>query len=485
MRHLWTEEETAHLRELVSQRSLSRKEIAATLGIDEQRVRARMSWLGLYKNRWTPEEDAKLVAIARDDTHKLSTKEIAAMFGRSEASVKHRATRLGCDQLGRRRVVRYDDESVIAVLRFNTEGKTVKEIAALLPDVGAGSIPQIIRRNGAKTNDPTAYTEEEIEWLRANYATLGSRACGERLNATSPAMARLARKHGIPKGKRQPLPPTVYDEEAICKAYETKTIAEIVRLFRVTGTTVTTILKSHGITVQPYSRFRECQESIVRDYQAGDIPTEEIGKRHGLSGDVVREGLRTLGLYDPTRSGRFANRRSPHECWVAKHGEEEANRRTRERNAKTSQKLQGEGNPMYGKPSPQGAGNGWKGWYRGHYFRSLREAMFMVEMDARGVTWLPGEKGICIPYRFNGSDRTYRPDFIVRNVMYELKPIRLHQTPAVTAKRLAAETYCAAHGMEYHLTDWVIDKGVIKAALDRGDIRFDRDYLERFRAYVG
>jgi hypothetical protein len=34
---------------------------------------------------------------------------------------------------------------------------------------------------------------------------------------------------------------------------------------------------------------------------------------------------------------------------------------------------------MYGKPSPQGSGNGWSGWYKGKYFRSIMELSFIVE----------------------------------------------------------------------------------------------------------
>lgn len=110
--------------------------------------------------------------------------------------------------------------------------------------------------------------------------------------------------------------------------------------------------------------------------------------------------------------------------------------------------------------------------------------MFMIKMDEEGVSWRPGEKGHSIPYRFMDRDRTYRPDFIVGNVMYELKPTRLHDTPSVTAKRIAAEAFCLVRDMEYRLIDIEIDEDVLKAALDKGDIRFERDYERKFRAYV-
>jgi hypothetical protein len=40
----------------------------------------------------------------------------------------------------------------------------------------------------------------------------------------------------------------------------------------------------------------------------------------------------------------------------------------------------GSKNKMYGKPSPQGSGNGWSGWYKGWYFRSLIELSYMVNV---------------------------------------------------------------------------------------------------------
>ena len=48
---------------------------------------------------------------------------------------------------------------------------------------------------------------------------------------------------------------------------------------------------------------------------------------------------------------------------------------------KISNASKGKNNPMYGKPSPQGSGNGWSGWYKGIYFRSLLYSSFMSSID--------------------------------------------------------------------------------------------------------
>jgi hypothetical protein len=134
---------------------------------------------------------------------------------------------------------------------------------------------------------------------------------------------------------------------------------------------------------------------------------------------------------------------------------------------------------MYDKPTPQGAGNGWKGWYKEHYFRSLRELMFMIQADDKGVIWVSAES-IRIPYLWNGNQRTYRPDFRVENRLIEIKPKRLHTSPLVSAKQEAAKLFCATHGLIYELIDMSIDSGKIYDSYVKNLIRFSHDYEQRF-----
>jgi hypothetical protein len=50
---------------------------------------------------------------------------------------------------------------------------------------------------------------------------------------------------------------------------------------------------------------------------------------------------------------------------------------------KMSDSISGEKNFWFGKPSPVGSGNGWSGWYKGWYFRSLLELSFMIKVIER------------------------------------------------------------------------------------------------------
>lgn len=118
-------------------------------------------------------------------------------------------------------------------------------------------------------------------------------------------------------------------------------------------------------------------------------------------------------------------------------------------------KFAGENNPMYGKPSPNGSGNGWSGWYLNTFFRSLIELSYMVEfLSATGCIWETAETSkFKIEYiDWEGKTRNYFPDYFVNNkYLVEIKPEKLWSTPKIKAKKEAAEKWCLERGYEYVL----------------------------------
>src|SRR5690606_32422416 len=58
---------------------------------------------------------------------------------------------------------------------------------------------------------------------------------------------------------------------------------------------------------------------------------------------------------------------SVYEIWIKKYGLEVANKKWEEFKRKQSENNSGKNNPMFGKPAPKKSGNGWKGWYHGHF----------------------------------------------------------------------------------------------------------------------
>ncbi len=147
--------------------------------------------------------------------------------------------------------------------------------------------------------------------------------------------------------------------------------------------------------------------------------------------------------------------------------------------------LSGKNNPMYGKPSPIGSGNGWQGWYKQWRFRSLLELSFVVNiMERFNFKWKSAES---IDYRisyidYDGKDRTYVADFIVEDTwLVEVKPIAFHNSTLVKIKKDAADNFCKSNGLIYKIIDpGTISTEKIIKLYKTGLIKFDIKYTNMF-----
>lgn len=176
---------------------------------------------------------------------------------------------------------------------------------------------------------------------------------------------------------------------------------------------------------------------------------------------------------------------SVYNLWIKKYGEEKANELKEERCKKMSIKSSGKNNPMYGKPSPTGSGNGWSGWYKEWYFRSLRELSYMItEIEKKKLNWENGEqKKYQISYTdWKGKKRNYFPDFIVdKKYMIECKPIRLQTSVSVLSKQNEAKKFCKKHNLEYILLEpKILSMYEIKELYISKQIKFLPRYEEIF-----
>lgn len=154
--------------------------------------------------------------------------------------------------------------------------------------------------------------------------------------------------------------------------------------------------------------------------------------------------------------------------------------------AKLSKRMSGKNNPMYGKPAPQGSGNGWSGWYDGWYFRSLHELSYMIKVIKKdNLKWESAEKKeLKIKYIDPlGHDRTYVADFIINNnIMIECKPKRLWKTPLVLAKKKAAQKFCNKINLKYRLVETqILTNQEIMELYNSGQIKWLPRYEEKFK----
>lgn len=181
-----------------------------------------------------------------------------------------------------------------------------------------------------------------------------------------------------------------------------------------------------------------------------------------------------------------SNKKSFYECWVKKYGVEEAEKRLLEFRKKQSENSSGKNNPMFGKPSPQGSGNGWSGWYNGWYFRSLRELSFMINViEISNLNWKTTEtKEFSISYiDYDGRERNYFPDFLIEDTyIIECKPEKLMQTNINKRKAQAAKRFCLENGYEYIIVEPIIlNNEKILELYTSGKLRFVDRYEKKFQ----
>ena len=181
--------------------------------------------------------------------------------------------------------------------------------------------------------------------------------------------------------------------------------------------------------------------------------------------------------------------RSFYDVWVEKYGKEEADRRLDEHKRKKSEKNKGKNNPMYGKPAPKGAGNGISGWYKGWYFRSLRELSYMVNViEKEGHEWrsLDNTPDFRIKYLDkDGHERSYCPDFLIDNkIVVEIKPEKLQQLDLVVRKQNAAIMYCKTRNLVHIITDVeIMDFSIIEKMIENEKIKLTEKSLIKFNKY--
>lgn len=179
-----------------------------------------------------------------------------------------------------------------------------------------------------------------------------------------------------------------------------------------------------------------------------------------------------------------------YDIWIENCGEEIAETKMNELSLKRSLNSSGENNSMYGKPSPIGSGNGWSGWYKGWYFRSLHELSYMVGVIERfNIEWESAEKKAwSIKYiDWDGKKRTYFPDFILEGkYMVECKPKRLWNSETNKLKKEAGDKRCKELGLIYKIVSpRILTDKEICFLYNNGEIKFLDRYEEKFRKRNG
>jgi len=177
--------------------------------------------------------------------------------------------------------------------------------------------------------------------------------------------------------------------------------------------------------------------------------------------------------------------RSFYAVWMERYGQVEADRRMVELKKKKSDQSSGSKNPMYGKPSPQGSGNGWSGWYKSWFFRSLKELSYVISvLEKNNLNWRSAEsKDLRMNYIMDGISRTYFADFLVDGlILVEVKPKKLMGSIKNVLKSEAAIRFCEKRGFSYRMVDVrTLDDEIIVDLYRSGVIKFTNRYELRMR----
>jgi hypothetical protein len=197
--------------------------------------------------------------------------------------------------------------------------------------------------------------------------------------------------------------------------------------------------------------------------------------------DLIKENSR--GKSSGSKNGMFG--KSFFDVWVEKYGIDIANQKMKDYKNLQSNNNKNEKNSMYGKPSPMGSGNGWSGWYKNWYFRSILELSYMINVIERfNLKWESAEKRKYeIYYEIDGNKKTYRADFIINDFyMVEVKPRNLLKSPLVKEKMNSGVEFCKKNNLKYKITvpPKLKDEEVLKLYKEN-KIKFSKRYEEKFR----
>lgn len=172
--------------------------------------------------------------------------------------------------------------------------------------------------------------------------------------------------------------------------------------------------------------------------------------------------------------------------WVEKYGKDIADEKLQTYKKNMSKKNVGESNPMYGKPAPVGSGNGWSGWYKNWYFRSLLELSYMINVIERfNIEWESAEKkSLTVEYtNCLGNKRTYQADFLLnKKYLVEIKPKRLRNTADNLLKKEAANNFCLKNNLIYKVTSCqALTNDELKNLIETKKIILTKRYYEKYK----
>lgn len=239
-----------------------------------------------------------------------------------------------------------------------------------------------------------------------------------------------------------------------------------------------------GIRHECWSKYNKAQKGKTLEERLGSEKAKIAKEKMSKS---------TSGINNPNYGGKYCRFTADwsyemrHRTLEEKVGKE----RAVEIKKKISINTSGKNNPMYGKPSPQGSGNGWSGYYKNFYFRSILELSFILFAEAQHWQIESAENKKHKVEYLNplGAKANYFPDYLINScIIAEVKPKKLVNTPKNKAKYEAAKIFFTKQGYTYKIfTEEDFDKilpNKLKQLIESKKVKFIDRYVSKVNQWI-
>ena len=249
--------------------------------------------------------------------------------------------------------------------------------------------------------------------------------------------------------------------------------------------TVETFRKKYGenwkIQWEKYLKSKDSMSELFHKKKYGELWEEKMQERKLGVSVSLEMMIERYGENEGLKRFKEMNEKRSYSCstegLIQNHGIDNALK------INESKSLKGSRNGMYGKPTPQGSGNGWSGWYKGIYFRSILELSYIKYLTDNQIEFKSAEtKEYEVSYSFEGSDRTYKADFVINDEIIEIKPKRLINTKQNYFKFLAAKEKFGEKFKVLTEDNFPVITS-IKELVESGEVKLIERYQKKYENY--
>ena len=142
----------------------------------------------------------------------------------------------------------------------------------------------------------------------------------------------------------------------------------------------------------------------------------------------------------------------------------------------------GKRNGMYNHPSPLRTGAAYSGYYKNFYFRSFSEYCFIKLHEHEAIQ----SAEMCCAVKWNNDNKTYRPDFIIGDTIYEIKADYMIEDKETVDKIEALQKAFPQFKIELIPAKSIPKppKDVVLSDIKNGYLRIDNTKSDRFRQFM-